>query len=643
MKRTVSYIILITLLIGTALITAACGTREVTVELYDGVNEESTVITSTAKDFSIDVLPTPKAEGHTFLGWYTDEECTVLFDGEIARGTSYVKLYAGYEVNTYTVRVYEGTKATEYNFRYGEEISLPTLEDTSYAFFGGYFLDTSFETELLNLTMPSGDIKVYVKRDAYYEIKITNPFPEAITSEGGALLQFVTPTAPHHTAVKLAAPYGYAVHGYRIDGELYEFGEDACISLDDVRRDTVVEIVADYAVRDIPVVDIKTVDGAPIVNKVDYVDMSFSLSGSDCDLSADGGIRYRGNSTFSFPKKPYRIKFDKKQSLFGLTAAKSWVLLADYLDPSGLHNYTAFSLAEDASFKFTATANKVNLYINGEYKGLFTLCEQIQENPGRIDIEKDITEDMVNLFDYNFFIAMDRKVIEDPTAVEGETYFILEEYGKYIELKYPEKSDFASDEQFESFFSQLQVYCSELFKMFTERDTEKILETVNIDTLIDFMIIDQIMGEKDHRENSFNMFYTTTSGDENIDGRLSFGPIWDYDWCFNSPWNRIPYNLFELSDSISYSNVFYQAVAETSLMELVKARFEDYYIDKIGEVAKEIAALGKSMEASLIQNERIWYPDEEGLSVKNVDFLVEFILHRRDVLSKAWGIAEDGS
>ena len=643
MKKTVSYFIFIALLIGAALITAACGAKDVTIELYDGVNGRSEAITLKANEISIDSLPTPEAEGHTFLGWCTDAELNNLFSGEIARGTVNIKLYAKYEVNSYTAKVYDGSIRTEYEFKYGEEISLPTLDDTDYAFFSGYYLDSAFENELLNQTMPSSDVKIFVKRDAYYTVEIANPFPEAIRTKGGAVTQLITPTARQYTAVTLSAPYGYALHGYRIDGTLYEFGDEASISLDNVRRDTVVEIVADYAVRDIPVVDIKTVDGAPILNKVDYVDMSFSLSGSEYDLEATGGIRYRGNSTFSFPKKPYRIKFDKKQSLFGLDAAKSWVLLADYLDPSGLHNYTAFSLAEDASFRFTATIHKVNLYVNGEYKGLFSLCEQIQENPGRVDIEKDVTEDMVNLFDYNFLIAMDRKVIEDPESVEGETYFILEEYGKYIELKYPEKSDFTSEEQFESFFSQLQVYCADLFKMFTERDTERILATVNIDTLVDFMIIDQIMGEKDHRENSFNMFYTATSGDGNVDGKLSFGPVWDYDWCFNSPWNRIPYNLFELSDKVSYTNVFYQAVAETELMELVKARFESYYIDKIGEIAKEITELGASMEASLIQNEKIWYPDEEGLSTKNVDFLVEFILHRRDVLSKAWGITEQGS
>lgn len=104
-----------------------------------------------------------------------------------------------------------------------------------------------------------------------------------------------------------------------------------------------------------------------IDSKINYTDMSFTISNSNDDLTnVSGGIRLRGNSTRVFSEKPYRIKFDKKQSLFGLAKAKSWVLLADYLDSSGLHNYTALSLGgEMDGLSFTPTPNKVNVYLNG--------------------------------------------------------------------------------------------------------------------------------------------------------------------------------------------------------------------------------------------------------------------------------------
>ena len=59
-------------------------------------------------------------------------------------------------------------------------------------------------------------------------------------------------------------------------------------------------------------------------NNVSRVDISPNLD----------RIRGRGNSTWDFPKKPYRVRFRENFSLFGLSAAENWVLLANFCDPT---------------------------------------------------------------------------------------------------------------------------------------------------------------------------------------------------------------------------------------------------------------------------------------------------------------------
>jgi hypothetical protein len=112
--------------------------------------------------------------------------------------------------------------------------------------------------------------------------------------------------------------------------------------------------------------------GAEVVSKTKYIPMTLWIDNCDSELEeVSGEIRLRGNTTRKYPKKPYRIKFEEKQSLFGLPEAKSWVLLAEYLDPSALHNYTAFSIASQLpGLTFTPTPFKVNVYVNGESAGL---------------------------------------------------------------------------------------------------------------------------------------------------------------------------------------------------------------------------------------------------------------------------------
>ena len=82
--------------------------------------------------------------------------------------------------------------------------------------------------------------------------------------------------------------------------------------------------------RDIPRVDINTF-GKRVKSKEEYIDCTITISGTEID-EYSAGIRGRGNSTWGLPKKPYRIKFDEKVSVFGEAKNKSWVLLALYGD-----------------------------------------------------------------------------------------------------------------------------------------------------------------------------------------------------------------------------------------------------------------------------------------------------------------------
>ena len=83
----------------------------------------------------------------------------------------------------------------------------------------------------------------------------------------------------------------------------------------------------------LPVVYINTENAAPIVSKEDYINAELIIQGnetynSDTTTLYNGvtEIRGRGNSTWGQPKKPYRLKLDKKTDLLGMGKSKHWVL-----------------------------------------------------------------------------------------------------------------------------------------------------------------------------------------------------------------------------------------------------------------------------------------------------------------------------
>ena len=128
----------------------------------------------------------------------------------------------------------------------------------------------------------------------------------------------------------------------------------------------------------LPMVTISTPDGQTVTSKEVYISNSL-ISVAEVE-EATFGIKGRGNSTWSAPKKPYAIKFDKKTSLMSLPEDKSWVLLANYYDTSLLRNDLAFYMGHEMSIlDYTPHFYPVELTLNGEYKGIYQLGEKLNK------------------------------------------------------------------------------------------------------------------------------------------------------------------------------------------------------------------------------------------------------------------------
>ena len=296
----------------------------------------------------------------------------------------------------------------------------------------------------------------------------------------------------------------------------------------------------------LPTISITTKNGAAISSRTEYVSCNISTIGAEKDMTdLKAQIKLRGNSTANCPKKPYRIKLDKKNSLFGYTKAKNWVLLADYMDGSNMHNYSALMFSKmikgDSSFSFSPL--HVNVKLNDEYIGLYLFGEHIEAKEGRLNIEQDNIWEK-DFDDINFYIERDSKTLTDPNEIEGETYFKIpfNDYAvsEYVfALKYPEKEDFEEEledgtinkheDEFNEFFNELKDYITEICSKFENyyhdvNEFENLASSVDMESLAEYALVDQVFCETDHKLYSFKMY--KTSGNP-----LKIGPNWDYDAC----------------------------------------------------------------------------------------------------------------
>ncbi|MBR7099576.1 MAG: CotH kinase family protein [Clostridia bacterium] len=145
----------------------------------------------------------------------------------------------------------------------------------------------------------------------------------------------------------------------------------------------------------------------------DYVNANISVSLNDEMRmeNVQAEVKVRGNYTSTYEKRPIRIKFDKKQSMCGLNDGekyKNWVLLAEYRDSSMLRNSVSFYLGNtllEGEGVYASDFCYTEVYINGQYNGLYVLCEQQEVKEGRVELPEaedpeDYDEDNLSAEDY---------------------------------------------------------------------------------------------------------------------------------------------------------------------------------------------------------------------------------------------------
>lgn len=101
-------------------------------------------------------------------------------------------------------------------------------------------------------------------------------------------------------------------------------------------------------------------------------------------------LRGRGNSTWSVAnKKPYQLKLEDKADLLKTgdpaECNRTWVLLADAMDVTLLHNRIALDLGLELGLGETSHSEHIDLYYDGEYRGAYLLCEKVELGEGRIE------------------------------------------------------------------------------------------------------------------------------------------------------------------------------------------------------------------------------------------------------------------
>lgn len=272
----------------------------------------------------------------------------------------------------------------------------------------------------------------------------------------------------------------------------------------------------------VPTIEITTEDGLGVNDRENYKKCSVSVSNTneeDCFESVEALLRGRGNSSWSYDKKGFRLKFDSKVSMLGTDyKSKTWVFVSNHGDPALIRNMIAYDLSEKFwGLDYTVTHKYIDVFIDGEYYGLFMMTDKIDVGKGKIELDHTITEDPA----MTTFIIEVGASTEVDNYVKGVDYFSLSrDYDRGYYLNYPDTSEPAYVP--EVHLAYIEDYMDQCMKALSDQDWDRICELMDVDSFIDYYIIQELFMNKDGFWRSVH-FYKEPGG------KLYAGPVWDLD------------------------------------------------------------------------------------------------------------------
>ena len=388
-------------------------------------------------------------------------------------------------------------------------------------------------------------------------------------------------------------------------------------------------------------------EGMPVtdvVSKTVYLDGNLHFDGRGIyeDVDFRVKIRGRGNSTWGYSKKPYRLKFSEKQKLGPIHKAKNLVLLANYIDGSLMKNFAAFAFGQLINMPYINRSLPVDVYLNGYYKGSYHLTEQVGINNGSVDLSKEDEPNSI-LFE-----------LDTNSPDEDEYPFTESTYGVPTRIKDPDAPE--DPDELEEWVDKWHDEIDDFFYIVSNGRPSEMYAACNLETLVRYvMVFDMACNQELNHPKS--VFLHKTS-----DQPWEFGPCWDFDWAYGySPtytkgnsgdgwwWGGPTYPSYE-NPLIGFGNsanqggnkFFYSLCNNSVFLNKFKEVWDDFYKNKQAEFWRLFDEYAESLEPSAtLQGAKMGSKYQSWRS--EVETLRQWIKNRFEYINsdKNYGLWED--
>lgn len=296
-------------------------------------------------------------------------------------------------------------------------------------------------------------------------------------------------------------------------------------------------------------------------------------------------IKIRGNSSAYQDKKPFKVKLQRKADLLcrgddDVFADRDWLLVKEEFLPKGgalLHMMVGLETARLCGMPWEPQARFVNLTVNGDYRGVYMLCEAVERNPKcRIDVDRETGY-----------------VVEfDPYWWTESVYFSTARHEKKYTFKYPDPDEVTEE--------QVAYIRDVLGQLEDSLWTGGYPSQIDVGSMATWLMAHDILGTYD----AYGSNIFITKHDDTADGRLAMGPLWDFDSIMRTEGSWAP--IHDRFDFYFYYLLCLAPGQSGPLVDAYITRWEEAGSEVGWRMVKYLYAFSVSDEAAALQASSVW-------------------------------------
>ena len=337
----------------------------------------------------------------------------------------------------------------------------------------------------------------------------------------------------------------------------------------------------------LPTITIHTDNAVDITSETDYVQgyVSFIYNDGKTIYSDNLDIRGRGHASWGFPKKPYRMKLNSKVNLMGFPAKeKSWTLINNYGDKTLMRNLLAFDLSIRMEMAYTSVGIPVDVILNGEYKGCYQLCDQVEVAPDRVNVQALTAGDIAlpNLSG-GYMLEVDAYAGQD----DEDVWFTSANRYTPVKIRSP-KSDEIVQQQYDYIHDYYNKMEAAVFSTNYKDALNGYRKYIDTESFIRHFLVGEISGNTD-------TYWSTYMYKDRNNDIFYFGPVWDFDLAYENDNRTYPIN--------SHTQWVYEyGSAANGFRDVVNRLFtDDYFVSRLKAIYAEYRDRGLLTKEALLQ------------------------------------------